>query len=217
MGRGARLSVVGLVLAAGSSTRFGGGTSKLLAPWRGRPLIEHVLATVVLAQAERLLADVVVVHAPATAEIGALAAKAGCDAVMVTRERPAISESIKAGFVALEAMHDLTGVTGAVVMLGDQPLLPIQAIRAIAAAGQSKNALVRPQYLGAPDAPGHPVLIGRAHWRLVGEAQGDRGLDQVIRQHGLDWTLVDVAGTNPDVDTREDLAGLDDAESPGPA
>lgn len=197
------------MLAAGSGTRFGAGQNKLLAPWRGRPLIEHVLATVVSARAEGLVGEVVVVHSPREPTIGEMAAAAGCHAVIVTRERPAISESIKAGFAALEAVGDLEGVTGALLLLGDQPAVPLEAIRAVAAAGRSRAALVRPRYLGAPEQPGHPVVLGRAHWGLADEAGGDRGLDQVIRGKGLAWTVVETAGRNPDVDTPEDLAGLD--------
>lgn len=199
------------MLAAGSGTRFGTGQNKLLARWRGRSLIEHVLATVVSARAEGLLGDVVVVYSPAAPEVGALATAADCDAVMVTRERPAIAESIKAGFVALEAIHDLTGVTAALVLLGDQPRLSLDAIRAVVTrAGGAPAALVRSRYAGAPDAPGHPVLLGRAHWPLVTLAEGDRGLDRIMADRGLQWDRVDQPGTNPDVDTESDLGLLDD-------
>ena len=196
------------MLAAGSSTRFGAGSNKLLATWRGRSLIEHVLATVVSAQNEGLLGDVVVVHSPAGAAIGALATAAGADAVMVTRERPAISESIKAGFVALEAMHDLDGVTGALLILGDQPTLSLDTIRAVVSAGGDPDALVRPRYSLDPEVPGHPVLVGRLYWGLVDRTDGDRGLDQVVRVSGLEWRLVGVPGRNPDVDTATDLDAL---------
>ncbi len=209
--RPGRLSIVGLVLAAGSGTRFGAAQNKLLAPWRGRSLIEHVLATVVLARQAGLLGDVVVVHLPAVLRIGELAVAADCDAVMVTRERPAISESIKAGFVALEAMHDLRGVTGALLMLGDQPRLSVEAIRAVVGrAGESIGALVRPRYSAALEVPGHPVLLGRALWKLVSQTDGDSGLDRIVADGGLAWDRVEVAGANPDVDTAADLAGLDD-------
>lgn len=196
------------MLAAGSGTRFGAGQNKLLATWRGRSLIEHVLATVVSARSEGLLGDVVVVHSPSAPEVGALATSADCDAVMVTRERPAISESIKAGFTALEAMYDLRRVTGALLILGDQPMLSVDTIRAVVNAGRDPDALVRPRYSLDPGTPGHPVLVGRVHWGLVEQTDGDRGIDQVVRARGLAWRLIDLGGNNPDVDTSADLAGL---------
>ena len=196
------------MLAAGSGTRFGAGQNKLLATWRGRSLIEHVLITVVSARSEGLLGDVVVVHSPAGAAIAALATAAGADTVMVTRERPAISESIKAGFVALETIHDLDGVTGALLILGDQPTLSLDTIRAVVSADGDPDALVRPRYSLDPEVPGHPVLLGRVYRGLVGRTDGDRGLDQVIKAEQLAWTLVDVTGGNPDVDTSADLESL---------
>ncbi|MCC7133108.1 MAG: NTP transferase domain-containing protein [Gemmatimonadales bacterium] len=206
------------MLAAGSGTRFGTGQNKLLARWRGRSLIEHVLATVVSARTEGLLGPVVVVHSPAAPEVGAFATEAECDAVMVTRERPAIAESIKAGFVALEAVHDLRGVTAALLILGDQPRLSVDAIRALVNRGAgSPLVLARPRYAAAPETPGHPVLLGRSHWPLVSLTEGDRGLDRIVADRGLQWDRVDLPGDNPDVDTAADLDALDRDAGPSQA
>ncbi len=203
------MTVHAIVLAAGAGTRFGGDTPKLLASWKDRPLIESVLRTVAAAQAEGLVSEVFVVYPPEHPAIGTLAHEAGFDAVLVTRSRPAISETIKAGMVTMTAMHDLRSVTGVLLVLGDQPKLAVDAIRAvIARAGGSPAALVRPRYADHPEEPGHPVFVGRVHFGLLEATQGDHGLDTVLKQQGREWRYVDLPGNNPDVDTPEDLTRL---------
>ena len=52
------------------------------------------------------------------------------------------------------------------------------------------------------------MLLGRAAFGLVAEAQGDRGLGPVIAAHPELVEEVAVDGGNPDVDTRADLVAL---------
>jgi CTP:molybdopterin cytidylyltransferase MocA len=203
---GARIGVV--VLAAGAGTRFGPGGRKLLQPWRGRTLIEHVLATIVSARQQGLVGDGYVVHSPDGDEIRDLAIAHGFDAIRTSDPARGMSESLKAAFTVLE-VETTQAVSAVLLFLGDQPLVPIAAIAALVeSAGPSPFALVRPRYREAPDAPGHPVLIGRAHWHLVAETAEDRGLEPVLVRHDLRWTMVDVPGQNPDVDTPGDLEAL---------
>lgn len=195
-----------MVLAAGAGRRFAGG-DKLLAPWRGAPLLCHVLAAAVAARARGLLERIVVVHAPGAGPIRDLAVAAGAVPAEAERADAGLSESLRAGLGALPDGE------AAVILLGDQPAVAPETIAAlIAAAGPLSHALVRPRYRSAPPAPGHPVLVGRAHWPLAAEASGDRGLDPVLARHGLTWRLVPVDGANPDIDTAADLATLEDSD-----
>jgi CTP:molybdopterin cytidylyltransferase MocA len=201
--------VSAVVLAAGFGRRFGPDGRKLLTPWRGRSLIEHVLATVVSARNEGLIGSGLVVHGPNPRgdEIRDLASSSGLDAVLVEKPERGLSESLQAGFTILEASAPPHRQTAALVFLGDQPAVALGTIRALVEKA-SPFALVRPRYRDQPDAPGHPVLIGRAHWGLVGETSGDRGLDPVIEAHALAWDLVEVEGRSPDIDIMADLESL---------
>jgi CTP:molybdopterin cytidylyltransferase MocA len=114
---------------------------------------------------------------------------------------------LKAGFAAIDAMAP-PSVTAALVCLGDQPALTLGTIRALVGSGASAEVLRRPRYADEPGVPGHPVLIGRRHWPLIDRTTGDRGLDPVIAAHGLRWTAMPVAGSNPDVDRPADLTQL---------
>ncbi len=164
-----------------------------------------MLATVARARDERLLERCLVVHAPAAAGIRRLAREMGAIPVFSVRAEEGIAASLRAGIVAL-ARDDAV-----LILLGDQPTVPLEAIRALADAARDDpvHALLRPRYRSDPATPGHPVLVGKAHWPLAAQLAGDRGFDPVIRAAGLDWRLIDVDGANPDIDTPEDLQHLE--------
>jgi CTP:molybdopterin cytidylyltransferase MocA len=61
------------------------------------------------------------------------------------------------------------------------------------------------------DSP-NPVLARRSVWRLADEIAGDRGFGPVLSAHPELVRWIDIAGSNPDVDTRADLARLTDAD-----
>jgi nicotine blue oxidoreductase len=114
--------------------------------------------------------------------------------------------------VGLDALS--TSDAAAVVVLPvDTPGVTAAAVRRLAALA-APDALARASYDGAP---GHPVLIGRAHWPGVWAlATRDQGARPYLRRHGgTDVPCADV-GTGTDVDRPEDLrtAGGDDPDTP---
>jgi molybdenum cofactor cytidylyltransferase len=190
--------VAAVVLAAGAGSRFGGG--KLLASLEGRPVLQHVLDRL----AEAGVSDVVVVLGDDTAAVE--------NAIEWRRERRlrnpepgrGLSSSVRIGIEALDGE-----VEGALIVLGDQPLLPIAAIRAVLdAAADAGRPIVVPVY--PEDGGRNPVLVGREAFGLVAEATGDRGLGPVIAAHPelVRELSVDVAAGNPDIDTRADLVAI---------
>ena len=159
---------------------------------------------------DRVITGGVLVYGPGGEALRDLATAAGFDAVQASRAELGISESLKAGIVTLAATTTPRDVRAALICLGDQPLLRLETVAAVVAAGgEGGTRLVRPKYRDDPDGPGHPVHVGRAHWGLISETAGDRGLDPIVRAHGLAWREVDVEGSNPDVDTQTDLDRLE--------
>ncbi|MEA2613270.1 MAG: hypothetical protein QOI52_1229, partial [Chloroflexota bacterium] len=190
--------VVAVVLAAGAGSRFGGG--KLLATLEGRPVLQHVLDRL----AEANLADVVVVLGNDAAAVEA--------AIDWRRERRVrnddpsrgLSSSLRVGMEALDAAVD-----AALIVLGDQPLVSMAAIRAVLDAPvEPSRPIVVPVYAG--DGGRNPVLLERAAFPLIAETTGDRGLGPLIEAHPelVREVPVDVPGGNPDLDTRADLVTL---------
>jgi molybdenum cofactor cytidylyltransferase len=191
-------AVAAVVLAAGAGSRFGGG--KLVARLEGRPILQHVLDR--LAQAG--VDEVVVVLGD---DAGAVE-----ETIEWRRERRirnpdpgrGLSSSVRIG---IEALDD--PVERALIVLGDQPRVSLEAIRAVVDAPVDlARPIVTPVY---PDDDGrNPVLLERAAFGLIGEVTGDRGMGPVIAAHPdlVREVRVDVPGGNPDIDTRADLVAV---------
>jgi CTP:molybdopterin cytidylyltransferase MocA len=140
-----------------------------------------------------------------------LCQKAGLTAVLNDAPDFGLSHSLRLGLEAIE--HLAPEERGAaLVFLGDQPLVRLGVVEAVIAAYRSSGAaLVRPRYQTNPDVPGHPALLDRSTWHLARNLEGDRGLAGLICSTSLESITVDVAGDNPDVDTRADLLALQKA------
>ncbi|HEY8438349.1 MAG TPA: nucleotidyltransferase family protein [Candidatus Limnocylindrales bacterium] len=198
------LRVAGVILAAGSGSRFGG--DKLLAEVDGRPLVRHVVDAAVAAG----LDPVVVVEPPA----GALGGVDLAPAARVVNAKPdeGLSSSVRLGLRALDSDGALA-VDAAVILPGDQPLVRAATIRAlVAAAGESPRTpfVVARHADGAPN----PVLARRSIWRLADELVGDRGFGPILATHPELVREVSIEGSNPDVDTRADLVRLTGGAAP---
>ena len=190
------MRVAAIVLAAGAGSRFGGG--KLLAAFQGRPVLQHVLDRI----ADAGIPEVVVVTGEDAAALEA--AIAWRSELRVRNPEPArgLASSVQVGIGALGP-----AVQAALIVLGDQPTVGVDAIRALLAAGvDDGRPFAVPAY--AADAGRNPVLVGRAAFPLVGGLTGDRGLGPLIAAHPELVREVPVAGANPDLDTRADLVTL---------
>ena len=199
------MSVVGLVLAAGASSRF--GSNKLLAPLGDRPVLQHALDAVAAAG----LTDVVVVLGASAGEIEPAIAWRAERRVINERPEDGLSSSLRVG---LDAGVEIPGADSVLVVLGDQPQLRADVVRAVVAAASSAGAataqFIRPRY--AADAAPNPVLVRRSAWALAAGLEGDRGLGPLLASRPELVIEVPVPGANPDIDTPADLA----AASPRP-
>jgi CTP:molybdopterin cytidylyltransferase MocA len=184
-----------VVLAAGSGTRFGG--EKLAARVDGKAVLQHVVDALAAAGFD----DPVVVLAPD-------AMPAGIDwrrAQRVTNPDPGrgLSSSVRIGWDHAIATDPVPEAV--LIALGDQPLLDVDVVRALAAAPlDAARPIVAPRYSGS-DAH-NPLRIKASGAYLIEEVTGDRGLGPVVARHDELVRWVDVQGDNPDVDTGADLA-----------
>jgi molybdenum cofactor cytidylyltransferase len=189
--------ISGVVLSAGSSTRL--GRPKQLLPLRGRPLLQHVLDAAAAAD----LHEVVVVLGHRAAQISEALVRPPRGRVVVNPAHDrGQSTSLRAGLAALGPE-----VGAALVLLGDQPEVRVEAIRAVRAAWEAgQGPVVRAAYGGRP---GHPLVLDRSLWPAIAELEGDLGAREAVRAHP-DWVAaVEVGGEPPpDVDTEKDYERL---------
>lgn len=178
------------------------GRPKALVELDGEPLVVRALRTL----AEGGAAPVVVVLGARADEVRAVLPE-GVRAVEAPDWADGMGASLRAGLAALEgAGPEGTGVDAAVVHLVDLPGVTAGAVARLVAVG-GRDVLARAAYGGRP---GHPVLLGRAHWAGVrAAAVGDAGARGYLAGRA-DVALVecgDLAGAD-DVDTPEQLAAF---------
>jgi CTP:molybdopterin cytidylyltransferase MocA len=194
--------VVGVLLAAGAGSRFGGDSwPKVLRPFRGRPLLTWPLAALRDGGAER----VVVVLGAKGDEVAAAAAFGDAEIVRCADWAEGLSASLRAGVAAAAA----GGADAVVIALADQPLLHSGAVaRVIAARTPVALDAIRATYAGVP---GHPTLLESSMFAAVERLTGDAGaralLDDPATRGGL--VACDGLGRPDDADTPEALARLE--------
>ncbi len=195
-----------VLLAAGSGSRFGGG--KLLAPYRGRPLIEGALANLAGAP----VYETVVVVGDDAERLRAVCEPYGVRVVENPGWQRGQSTSVRAGLLALGSE-----VRAAVVLLADQPLVGRGAVERLVGAFEGGAKVAAATYGGKPR---NPVLFSREVWPLLlRELSGDEGARGFIRGHPelVQFVPCDDVGDPADVDTREDLRRLEGMRGRGDA
>lgn len=185
--------IVGILLAAGFSRRFG-GDKRLQALADGRPLAV-VAASNLLAACGRVIAVV----RPEDQGLASLLDELGCTVVAAEEAAFGMGRSLAAGIAASG------DAAGWLIALADMPRIEAASYRAVLTALRGGAAIARPHYRGQP---GHPVGFA-AMWRadLLG-LQGDAGA-RAILQSAAERVVacpVDDAGVLFDIDTPRDLA-----------
>lgn len=182
------------MLAAGGSARWGEG-SKLLAPYRGEALVVGA----VRAAREAGLAPIFVVLGHRS---GGLVDALPGDVVTVSNPdwREGRATSVAAGVEAAARRTDVGAVT---LLLGDEPRVSPDVIRAAVAAWREGGAeLVRTRYR---DRPGHPVVFDRARFGDLTGLEGEGCVRRYLERHAGAVRTLRVDEPGPlDVDTRED-------------
>ncbi len=194
-------AIAAIVLAAGSSSRMGGGRHKLLLPLGEQPVIRHVIDTIQRSQARPII--VVVGHQADS--VRAALAPTPVNSHVVIIENPSylqgMSTSIHIGLRTLMNMEQ--PVQGALIMLGDQPLMTSRVIDTlIETHAETEKRIIAPLYA---DQRGNPVLFDASLFPELLAVSGDEGGRSVLQRHREEVASVEVgdATTSFDVDTWE--------------
>ena len=203
--------VAGIVLAAGAGTRFGGAKALARDP-DGTPWLPRAVRTllaggcspvlVVLGSegsaAEQLLSSTVLLDAESPVRV-----------MHVENWSDGISASIRAGLSKAESLDPLPDAVAIVTV--DVPSLSAAMVRRLlgdageARAAEPTHALRQASFSGRP---GHPVVVGRAHWSRLAEAMhADVGARPYLLANGV--AIVDCSdlGSGLDVDRPGPVTG----------
>ena len=194
-----------VIMASGLGRRFGGG--KLLAPFRGRPLLDYALDAT-----DGLFARRVAVTR--SEEAAAHCRGRGVEAVL--HGLPARSDAVRLGLEAVCAGGELDGC---LFCPADQPLLRRETVAALVLAAAAAPGLI--WRAGWQGQGGAPVLFPAWAFGELAALPAGRGGGWVAARHPERVRLLPVGDARElaDVDSREDLAvleALDAQDADGP-
>ncbi len=189
--------IAGVVLAAGSGSRFG-ERAKQLAELDGIPLLEHAIRAV---EAVPAIERIVVVLGARADEIRAGVDFGAAQSIVCADWAEGQAASLRC---AIAAVAD---ADAAVLTLGDMPRITPQVIARFAdlAAEHGSGARARAVYEGRP---GHPVVLGSTYFPLVAQLSGDVGARDVLKRIGASAIECSHLCSAADVDTPQALEDL---------
>ena len=190
--------MAGLLLAAGAGRRMGGP----------KALLEVDRAPAVVTAVRRLAEagvdeTVVVLGAAGETAVALLDDEAAVRTVLAADWAEGMGASLRAGLREVLA----GGARAALVTLVDLPDVTAPVLQRVLETWRSRGAaeddLLRASYDGRP---GHPVLIGRAHWEpLLASVAGDVGARDYLSERKVHEVSCEDLATGRDVDRPADL------------
>lgn len=195
--------IVALLPAAGRSRRM--GQPKLLLPYRGRTVLEQVVATLHLAGIEHI----VVVTPPDLPQLARLAHESKAIAVELREQTPDMRATVEAGLAFIETQFHPSPSDDWLLIPADHPTLSPQIIQQLrqARASQQERSVFVPVWNGKR---GHPTLIRWSHVAGIRALPANQGINAYLRQQ--ETAVLEVPATSADVlldlDTPEDYQRL---------
>lgn len=193
--------MLGILLSAGFSRRFG-ADDKLLQPLPdGRPIA--------LAAAEHLIEAIpecIAVLRPENKALAKLLINAGLKVVFCNKNQQEMADSL---VTAIRHSANVEAAkNGFVIVLADMPYIQPDTIRAVANQLGNGASIVIPTY---QNQRGHPVGFSAKFRHELENLQGDEGARSIIKRYPNEIYLLptDDAGVLADIDTPADLTDSD--------
>jgi molybdenum cofactor cytidylyltransferase len=191
--------IVGILLAAGSGSRFGG--EKLLQPLPDGVAIAAHAARNLLAAVPSVIAVVRWGDFP----LYDMLEQEGCQVTMFESAARGMGASLAHGIAKAREAE------GWIIALADMPSVRPETIRSVVAALEAGALIAAPVHAGTR---GHPVGFAARLGPELLALDGDEGARAVLERHRGEVKLIecDDPGTLLDIDRREDLARLNSDE-----
>ena len=174
--------VTGLVLGAGGSKRL--GRPKQLLPYGDGTLLGHVVDVARACPFDQ----VVVALGGAADDVREAVDLEGVDVVVNDDYGEGCSSSIAAALGAVDLRCDVL-----VLMLGDQPGVTAETVRALLA-GRGDAPLAVCRY---DDGRGHPIAFAHSTFGALADLHGDKGVWRLLDQRADEVAEVPIAGADP--------------------
>ncbi len=184
--------VAGIVLAAGTSARFG-ADNKLLATYNGQPMVRSVVEATLATDLDPVI--VVTGH-----DAGAVqAALDGLDVVFAHNAEFATGQagSLKTGIAAVPQ-----GCAGAMILLGDMPDVSAEIINQLLDEFAGEDCIIVPQHKGVR---GNPVILGTGNFAELEKTSGDKGARNLLSGDKVRMIRVNSDAILRDFDTPDSL------------
>lgn len=191
----ALLPVGGIVLAAGRSSRMP-GSQKLLLDIDGVPMVRHVLE----AATEGGCHQTVVVYAE---EDVRRAIDGRAELVFNARAATGMASSLHVGLRAMRSE-----IEGAMVLLGDQPLVGSRTVATLLRAWRREGSRPAVATSQGDNEWAPPVILARQMWGELFKLKGDAGARQVLHGRPELLDVVPAPGRPDDIDTPDDYAKI---------
>lgn len=182
--------IVGVLLAAGSATRFGG--DKLLAPLSDGAPVGAVTVRNVLGPVD----EVVAVVRPGDQRLAAALAHEGARVTACPFAADGMGASLAWGVRASPLARAW------LIVLADMPWIRPDSVERVTLAMRGGTAIAAPSWRGAR---GHPVGFAASFFSELSALSGDEGAKALFARHPVQTIEVDDPGVVRDVDTPEDL------------
>ncbi|MEO5590199.1 MAG: nucleotidyltransferase family protein [Gemmatimonadaceae bacterium] len=182
-----------VILAAGSSTRF--GSPKQLLEIDGQALLQRAIEAAIQAG----LKPVVVVLGANAMMIAPSLAESDAVSVVVNHDwENGQASSLAVGITA--ANNDR--LRGVIVMLADQPGVDANSLERLVGAFDNEHRVIAAAY---SDTVGAPVLFGMEYLPALTTLSGDHGAGGWLRAHPDAVTAIEMAEAALDIDTPADF------------
>lgn len=192
------MSTAAVILAAGGSRRL--GRTKQLEPWGDSNLLGHVVTRTF----EFPVDEVWVVLGHDMEDILESTDLGDAYVIENLEWEEGIASSLR---VALDALTRLSKCDQALIVIGDQPEIPVETVEELLATHRREHRPVTvPKYRYNW---GNPVVVDRALWARLMSLEGDEGAKRLWQAHPEWVNEVWFSDAGPrDVDTEADVAEL---------
>ena len=184
-------NIVGILLAAGNSHRF--GSNKLLHPLSGQTML-----SITAKKLKSSLPDSIAIIRPGDQQLKKLLTNEGMAVIECEHANNGMGASLACG------IRSSMDAEAWLIALADMPFIQTATINKVVDAMKTGASIAAPEYAGRR---GHPVGFNQEYKHLLAALDSDQGARDILmdNQKKITPVFVDDPGIQTDIDTPEDI------------